>query len=376
MKRAFSNTVSIVIPARNASLSISQCLHSIEKQPHSFDKVIVVDNVSRDETLSIAQKFDFVKTVKCSEVGRSHARNCGLKHCNSEYVLFLDADIVLDDKFTSHLEEWIKEDVDCLSGAIRPLSSNQFIDKYRYKYKAWASREGFLSLQKGESIAPVVNSACCLYKTRLIEQIGGFDTRLNRSEDRDLSRRLFYHGGILSFDTNLKAYGLSTYTIASYLIRSFNYGRQNKIYNHLWGDTEGFPSLSSYLEFYSYTKSVLYPIYLLLNQIFKLTGIFFSSNDLKELEEKEKLKNLYSNSHIIKFGFFRDSKLIHLSGKWRMYFINKCVLFVSLNQEKLKLGHNESNLFMQLLSSKKVTSQNKEIVNKLIQNGVYNERAD
>ena len=91
--------VSFIIPAYNAADTIVRCLESIyglSLKPSEFE-VIVIDDCSIDETVSIIEDFKFqvsnltlLKQPKNNRQGA--ARNRGVSVARGEYICFVDAD--------------------------------------------------------------------------------------------------------------------------------------------------------------------------------------------------------------------------------------------------------------------------------------------
>ena len=49
--------VSVIIPTKNSSKTLTQCLDSIKNQDYENIEIIVVDNHSKDNTLEIAKCY-------------------------------------------------------------------------------------------------------------------------------------------------------------------------------------------------------------------------------------------------------------------------------------------------------------------------------
>jgi glycosyltransferase involved in cell wall biosynthesis len=85
--------VSIVIPTRNSSKTIEECLLAIQKQSYQNIETIVVDSKSTDDTCEIA------KARGCNIISTDWkllgARYLGCKAAVGDYILMLDSDHVL-----------------------------------------------------------------------------------------------------------------------------------------------------------------------------------------------------------------------------------------------------------------------------------------
>ena len=88
--------LSIIIPVYNAEKYISRCLHSILKCPETGIEVVVVDDGSKDASLSvcreIAVKDSRLNLFSKDNGGVSSARNFGLDNAHGRYITFCDAD--------------------------------------------------------------------------------------------------------------------------------------------------------------------------------------------------------------------------------------------------------------------------------------------
>ena len=101
--------VSIIIPTYNGSKRITRTLESIINQDYENLEMIIVDDVSTDNTVEIcknvlegsSRKFRIVKREKNGH--QSAARNSGLKVANGKYVIFFDHDDLCERNFVSSL---------------------------------------------------------------------------------------------------------------------------------------------------------------------------------------------------------------------------------------------------------------------------------
>ncbi len=92
-----SPAVTVVIPCYNYGRHLAEAIESALAQTHGAIEVIVVDDGSTDETATVAARFaPQVHCIRQVHGGASAARNTGLAVARGDYVLFLDADDVLE----------------------------------------------------------------------------------------------------------------------------------------------------------------------------------------------------------------------------------------------------------------------------------------
>jgi len=90
------NKVSIVVPVYNKAWCISRCVESVLKQTYQDFALILVDDGSKDASLSLcreyAEKDSRISVVAKENGGVSTARNAGIEASDGQYIVFLDAD--------------------------------------------------------------------------------------------------------------------------------------------------------------------------------------------------------------------------------------------------------------------------------------------
>src|ERR1700690_2354978 len=87
---------SIIIPTHNSEKFLDGCLHAIYKQSFSQFEVIVVDQESGDNTVSIAKKYGVrILSVKKAKFYSppSKSRNVGAKIAKGTYLYHMDSDM-------------------------------------------------------------------------------------------------------------------------------------------------------------------------------------------------------------------------------------------------------------------------------------------
>lgn len=107
--------VSVLIPAYNAEKTICRCLNSVLSQTFHDFEVIVVNDGSKDTTLSMirgySEKDARVKVIDQPNQGVAAARNVALEHACGEYILYVDADDWIEPNMLERLLE-LSDDAD------------------------------------------------------------------------------------------------------------------------------------------------------------------------------------------------------------------------------------------------------------------------
>lgn len=116
----------VVIAARDEAKSIVDCLRSILADA-AVERVIVVDDHSTDATAELARKEADARVWVLSPpdlppgwLGKSHALHCGAQLVESDYILFMDADVKVGPAVVSAaVGKMMCEHLDHMSGFFR-----------------------------------------------------------------------------------------------------------------------------------------------------------------------------------------------------------------------------------------------------------------
>ena len=112
-------TISIIIPVFNAELFLEETLDSALKQTYRYLEIICVDDCSTDKSAKIINEYvkrypQFVRYEKTSENTHSpiEPRNIGLNIASGEYILFLDSDDIIHEKYCEKVIKIFNENPD------------------------------------------------------------------------------------------------------------------------------------------------------------------------------------------------------------------------------------------------------------------------
>ncbi|MFT4145429.1 MAG: CDP-glycerol glycerophosphotransferase family protein [Mobilitalea sp.] len=89
--------ISIIMPVYNVERYLRACLESVVNQTLEGVEIIVVNDGSKDNSISILKEYekkhsDRMKVFTTENHGVSHARNYGLARATGDYILFVDSD--------------------------------------------------------------------------------------------------------------------------------------------------------------------------------------------------------------------------------------------------------------------------------------------
>lgn len=170
-----TDQLSVVVPVRNAEAMVEDCLASVVRANPA--EIIVVDGLSTDSTLQIAQRFP-VRIISDEGLGLPVARTRGAAIARSRWVALVDADLVVDEGCLEKLlQEFVEGGYVGLQAGLRSVSGDGYwgralVNHHRYGF----SRRWFgLGLTIFE-------------RDRLLDV--GFDPRFESGEDIELRLRL------------------------------------------------------------------------------------------------------------------------------------------------------------------------------------------
>jgi glycosyltransferase involved in cell wall biosynthesis len=202
--------VSILIPAFNAERWLGETIRSALAQTWQKKEIIVVDDGSRDQTLSVARQFNSksVCVLAHPNQGAAATRNKALAHSQGEFVQWLDADDLLaPDKIARQMQAIARE------GSKRTLFSSAW-GYFMYR----PLRAAFIPTPLWCDLSPVewllrklsqnlfMDSATWLVSRELTEAAGPWDTRLSLDDDGEYFCRVILASEGTRFVPEARAY--------------------------------------------------------------------------------------------------------------------------------------------------------------------------
>lgn len=174
--------VSVIIPAYNEATYIDRLLDGLSSQSYKNFEVIVSDAQSNDGTKEVIKSFRGRLDIKFFEAppkGPGFGRNIGAKQAKGKWLLFLDADVDIDDPYfittvleTTEARKW-------------NTSSAKMMTKGGPSYAVLFLYQRLLSHTK----RPVASGYCIFTKRRVFVKSGGFNEKIHFGEDYEYVSR-------------------------------------------------------------------------------------------------------------------------------------------------------------------------------------------
>jgi glycosyltransferase involved in cell wall biosynthesis len=187
--RADKFTVSFVIPVFEDYYGLDMTLNSISDRRCGKYKIeiIVVNDGGYGEISGVCRRYK-VKMVEIQpNCGSYLARNKGLEYSTGDIIVFTDADVIIPPGWLAEVISAI-DAVDYLAANIRV--DNKGIQTAVHSYQVCHSfpNAAYLEIDHFGVTAGLVT------RRRLVEQLGGFDSRLRSGGDKEFGVRVYQAG--------------------------------------------------------------------------------------------------------------------------------------------------------------------------------------
>jgi hypothetical protein len=186
---------SVVMPCFNARAFVEQAVRSALGQDYADVELIVVDDGSTDGSREVLARLageyaGRMTVLQQNNQGPYPARNAGLRHAQGSLVAFLDAD-----------DYWAPNCLDTLWRALRAAQADLAYCGWQNVGEGGPGKEPYVPphYEAGDTVALFLKGCpwpihAALMRRSVLEQVGGFSTRMFSSMDYDLWLRILAVG--------------------------------------------------------------------------------------------------------------------------------------------------------------------------------------
>ena len=185
--------ISIVIPTYNYARYIGRTLAHILAQTCRDFEIIVIDDGSTDDTRQVVERFQDarIRYVHQKNQGACVARNRGISEAKGDYLLFHDADDLIE---PGHLEEYLQVAIENPGSNVYGPSAKVKLENGQFQVlsmKESCPGNDLLECWLGHWGIPV---HCILWPRINVVRVGGWDEALHANQDGDYAMRALIAG--------------------------------------------------------------------------------------------------------------------------------------------------------------------------------------
>jgi|TARA_Y100000593_G_scaffold91717_1_gene181342 glycosyltransferase involved in cell wall biosynthesis len=168
-------SVSVIVTNYNYGKYLPRCIRSCLSQRGTKCEVIVVDDVSTDNSVSVLEPFeDKIRLIRNKKnIGVAASANEGLKMSRGQFVIRVDADDFVSADMAYFMKTYLEANHDafCVSCDYILVDDHENIIERKYAEKE--------------------NISCgIMYRRDLLLQYGGYNPDMRHREEEDLRKRL------------------------------------------------------------------------------------------------------------------------------------------------------------------------------------------
>lgn len=317
--------ISIILPVYNSEKYLKRCIDSIVNQTYQNLEIIIINDGSTDDSLSIIKEFikqdKRIILIDKKNEGVSKARNIGIEKANGEYITFIDSDDWLEDNAIEILyNELEKNKVDVIRGNYyrntTELKNDFSGNLYRMENQIYSSKDikefviDHFLLSKESHLNLVM---LLLIKKEIIKNIR-FDESLYFMED------VIFH---LEVFLNSEKIYLISKPIYHYYLNDESATKSYKKYTkNIFGVINANKKISNIIDKFDVN---------LHNRIKKMNAVHLQviSNYCyfaikKNVDVKETIIELNKNEHFNYMKKNKDMKALSIKGKVMVFLFNNC----------------------------------------------------
>lgn len=165
---------SIVVCTRDRAESLERCLHRLQASIQFYAgsaEIVVVDNGSTDDTPAVAERWE-ARRIWVEEPNKSGALNAAVADTDSEYILFLDDDVLVEEPWVARMVEPLEQGGHGVVGRIVVPPERRLPWMIEYHLALMAHTDHFAA-----GAGDLIGASMAVHR-RVFGTIPGFDTEI------------------------------------------------------------------------------------------------------------------------------------------------------------------------------------------------------
>lgn len=179
--------ISIITATYNSAATVTDTLNSVSKQTYPHIEHLVIDGLSKDDSVNICRSFDHVAKIQSEkDNGIYDAMNKGISLATGDIIGILNSDdFYINNEVIEKVANAFKDDVDAVYGDLQyvdPFNTNKVIRSWRSgNYTARDFLYGWMPPHPTFFV-----------RREVYERIGSFNTALHSAADYEFMLRVLF----------------------------------------------------------------------------------------------------------------------------------------------------------------------------------------
>lgn len=277
----------IVIPTYNGGEIWINAANSLKAQRADFDKILIIDSGSSDNTVQIAKDAGFdVVSIQSSEFNHGATRNLGMRLINCDIVFLLTQDAILEENAIKTLSQVFNDsNIAVAYGRQLPHDNANPLAKHArlFNYKSNSYIYGIEDIRKHGIKTAFTSNSFAAYRTEYFEKVGGFPEKTIFGEDMFFTAKAILSGYKIAYVADAIVKHSHNYSPVQEFRRYFDTGvfhQKESWIKSSFGkaESEGIRLVISELCFLWNNKKMFWIPIALINDFFKISGYKIGAN--------------------------------------------------------------------------------------------------
>jgi rhamnosyltransferase len=226
-----ANTITVVIPTRNAGQMFQRLLDSLQKQTLKPAQIIIIDSDSTDQTKEMAKSRN-CKIISINHLDFDHGttRNLAIAEVSSEFVVFLTQDAIpADENMIAELIRPMQSDSNiaiCYGRQLprpdaRPLE--RFAREFNYPEESILKTKNDIERLGIKTF--FCSNSCSAIRRSIFNKLGGFKNNVIVNEDMLFAAKAIFQDYSVYYSATARVCHSHSYSLRQTFKRYFNIGR-------------------------------------------------------------------------------------------------------------------------------------------------------